>query len=293
MSFDWYKSRWPAKLLLFGEYTVLDGCVGLGIQIPEFYLKTTFVHNMVFDYSDDICKLWRVVSLGREFKPKKSLAIDSSIPIGYGLGSSAALCLSVLSLTEKEFFPHGLTFGERFDLLRKMEAVYHTSSSGVDLLICAATGPVLINMEDRNTPKIYSANINKQVEIALLDIGPRKEFNSSFIPKVLHRFKNDTQNNQKWERYKVLTNSGIEAFLSGDRNILSGVLTELRKIQYEVGTLTPEMEKGLEMSSGVLGWKAIGAGGGGVVLVFGEVGFQLPSAIKKASVLWRGVGGGI
>lgn len=259
MLFNWYKSSWPAKLLLFGEYAVLDGCMGLGMQIPEFYLKV------------DISK-----------------HVTSTIPIGYGLGSSAALCLAMFELTEKELFPHGPTFGERFDLLREMESTYHASSSGVDLLICAALGPVLIDMGNRNVPKVYTAEVRQPIQLALIDAGSRRESNSSFIPKVLHRLKDHL----KWDRYKTLTTSGIEAILSGDWDVLSQVIEELRIIQCEVGMLPAAVDRCLEKSSGVLGWKAIGAGGGGVVLVFGQNGFELSPEIKKESVMWRGSVGG-
>lgn len=264
MPFDWHKTRWPAKLLLFGEYTVLDGCMGLGIQIPKFSLQVD-----------------------------GSKHVTSTIPIGHGLGSSAALCLAMFELTEKESFPNGLTFEERFGLLRKMESVYHTSSSGVDLLICAATGPVLIDMDNRHVPKVHSAEIRPPVELALIDVGSRQESNSRFIPRVLHRFKNDPQDSQKWERYKTLTASGIEAFLSGNTDVLGQALTQIREIQCKVGMLAPELGQKLENSSGVWGWKAIGAGGGGSVLVFGQKDFELSPDVRKESVLWRGSVGGV
>jgi mevalonate kinase len=67
------------------------------------------------------------------------LAIQSSIPVGAGLGSSAALCVAV---TRWLAGPLGLRSEQVGAFATRLENFFHGESSGMDVAVCLADAPV-------------------------------------------------------------------------------------------------------------------------------------------------------
>src|SRR5512140_3401947 len=91
--------KYPAKVLLFGEYGVLLGSKALSLPYPKFngYLQKLPQSNTdwkgLVDYLDKISdKLKNKIDLSRlKADMINGLQFQSSIPVNYGLGSSGAL----------------------------------------------------------------------------------------------------------------------------------------------------------------------------------------------------------
>ena len=93
----------PAKLLLFGEYTVLHG--GRALAVPETRWSGQLGMSGDGKRSDEL-QTWADDIASRMLWPKATmdqfrrdidagLSFASNIPLGYGLGSSGALCAAV------------------------------------------------------------------------------------------------------------------------------------------------------------------------------------------------------
>ena len=139
-----------SKILLFGEYGIIEDSKGLSIPY-NFYkgaLKIPNKKNSISKSSNDILKDFlnylkqRKINLDLvKFASDldKGLYFDSSIPKGYGIGSSGALVAAIYDkyAFEKITVLENLT-QEKLLRLKKifsdMESFFHGKSSGLDPL---------------------------------------------------------------------------------------------------------------------------------------------------------------
>lgn len=68
--------------------------------------------------------------------------IDSTIPIGAGLGASAAICVAVARYCA---FRGWVGETELFDFSRELENIFHGESSGVDIACALNSKPILFS----------------------------------------------------------------------------------------------------------------------------------------------------
>ncbi len=121
---------YPGKILLFGEYTILEGSKALAIPYDEYS------GNFVEGYDARIEKYLHWLAeqtLPLDKKKLKHLAsklsFESDIPIGYGVGSSGAIVAAAYDIfKEKDDLPE-------HTVLAEMEAFFHTKSSGLDPMV--------------------------------------------------------------------------------------------------------------------------------------------------------------
>jgi mevalonate kinase len=159
----------PAKWVLSGEHSVLRGERALAFPHPSLSLKLNY-----FDPSNSLKtvpsppELWSLITRACEFLGKDSklfltgtIEIESSIPMGSGLGSSAALSVAIAKLV---IWKTGAPLGALIPLATHLEDVFHGKSSGMDVNVIAHAQPALFSME-------------KKVEAVLkFDRLPRFEF---------------------------------------------------------------------------------------------------------------------
>ena len=144
--------NFPAKILLFGEYTILLGTPALAVPINNFSAQ--------WDFSDaphpSQVHLHALLQFLKKGKPnfldlytfekdmKKGLLFDTDIPIGYGAGSSGAVSAAVLNrYTTKKTND----LAEVRSQLQWIENNFHGNSSGLDPLVSYYQKPVLIDEE--------------------------------------------------------------------------------------------------------------------------------------------------
>lgn len=144
--------HFPAKILLFGEYTILFGSPAIAVPIRNFTSKWEYsdaphpshVHlqNLLQYLKKEQCSFIDLRAFEKEMQ--KGLLFDTTIPIGYGAGSSGSVSAAVL----KKF---GLTQSDNLLKVRKelryIENHFHGNSSGLDPLVSYFAKPVLINEE--------------------------------------------------------------------------------------------------------------------------------------------------
>ncbi len=139
-----YSKKSYAKWILAGEHTVLRGGSALVFPFKKYFIE--------FNYTPSEEPLSVIVSPGQEsleiffwgivekalhlIKKKRSdlqgaLQINSEIPIGGGLGSSAAISVALM-----DWFSHlgWVLKSDVFSLSRDIENIIHGESSGVDIV---------------------------------------------------------------------------------------------------------------------------------------------------------------
>ncbi|MBV6438630.1 MAG: hypothetical protein DYG98_10345 [Haliscomenobacteraceae bacterium CHB4] len=144
--------KYPAKLLLFGEHVLLLGASALSVPVPAFSghwdqaSPKADVRGLQMRLSEfAVAGLWEEIPGVDVEQMKKDLRLGlffrSDIPVGYGLGSSGALCAAVYDRYCRAKTPD---MAQLKSLFSRMESFFHGSSSGIDPLTSYLNKPLLI-----------------------------------------------------------------------------------------------------------------------------------------------------
>ncbi|WP_185872169.1 GHMP family kinase ATP-binding protein [Blattabacterium cuenoti] len=289
------ESLFPAKVLLFGEYGILENSSGLSIP-HNFYKGTLKLHykfnkihknEEILSSNYKIKKYYNFLSFLKKKQILKKLNLKqlyqdiqnglffhSNIPQGYGLGSSGALVAAIYDKYAKNKLKKCF-INENIIILKKifsqMESFFHIKSSGIDPLICYLNLPLLIRSKtDISIIKIPKKRKGKGA-IFLLNSGiPSKT--SSVIKIFLEKLKNNKFKKILKEEFIIYNEKCIENFLKEDFKIL---LKNVKKLStwvfYHFRPMIPKniyeiWEEGLLNNIHYL--KLCGSGGGGFILGF-------------------------
>lgn len=279
-----------AKILLFGEYGIIEDSQGL--TLPYSYYKGTLKFSELKNdfekksnlslkkYSDYLINL----DLPDPFKLniqdfqkdiQNGLFFDSNIPQGYGVGSSGALVAAIFEkYSIKKYTPENITKDELKDLKKvfgQLESYFHGKSSGIDPLICYMNLPILIeNKENVDRVSIPESEAGKGA-IFLIDSGMTGE-TGPMVQIFFEKMKTEGFRKTMKEEFIRYNNACIDAFLKKDMNPLFRNLKNLSIWAYEhFKPMIPESiynawKKGLDTNAYYM--KLCGSGGGGYILGF-------------------------
>ncbi len=283
-----------SKILLFGEYGIIKDSKGLSIPY-NFYngaLKIDEHHTVGTHRSNQNLK--RFVSYleqlekekpylvsfdmkGLKADVEKGLYFDSSIPEGYGVGSSGALVAAVYDkyATDKITVLENLTREKLLQLrsiFAEMESFFHGKSSGLDPLNSYLSLPILINSKDNIEP----AGIPSQTEsgkgaVFLLDSGTTGE-TAPMVQIFMESMKQEGFRAMLKDQFVKHTDACVDNFLQGDVKQLFSNIKQLSKVVLEnFKPMIPKefhtlWKKGIETNTYYL--KLCGSGGGGYMLGF-------------------------
>lgn len=284
-----------SKILLFGEYSVIQDSMSLTLPYQEFGGKLTFdksknsnatvqqSNQYLKDFAQYIQQKIEAQILNIDFDNQQfmsdieaGLYFDSSIPQGFGVGSSGALVAAVYTKYGKNQLRLDTT-PKKEDILKlkstlaTLESFFHGSSSGVDPLICYLNLPLLINGKNGVEPvKIELKNDGKGA-IFLIDTGITRS-TEPLVKYYMQRMQEHTYREFVDKQLKPFANNCIQAFLDGDKETLFAYLKLLSKFQFEhFKPMIPKLfskywKRGLDTGEYYL--KLCGAGGGGFILGF-------------------------
>jgi len=280
-----------SKILLFGEYGIIKDSKGLSIPY-NFYkgalkldenpsekakasnngLKLFLEHLRSIDESIvrfDFEKLESDIERGMYF--------DSSIPQGYGVGSSGALVAAIYDkyAIEKITVLENLT---REKLLRlksifsEMESFFHGKSSGLDPLNSYLSIPILINSKDNiEATGIPSQKSSGKGAVFLLDSGIVGE-TAPMVNIFMENMKQEGFRKMLKDQFVKHTDACVDDFLKGDIKSLFLNTKQLSKVVLNhFKPMIPKQfhelwKKGIETNEYYL--KLCGSGGGGYILGF-------------------------
>ncbi|MFT7428767.1 MAG: mevalonate kinase, partial [Nonlabens sp.] len=241
-----------SKILLFGEYGIIKDSKGLSIPY-NFYngalkiseeltdasaqsnknLERLTVHIESLQESDkefpqfDISSLRSDVNAGMYF--------DSSIPQGYGVGSSGALVAAIYDkyAIDKITVLENLTREKLLilkDVFGKMESFFHGKSSGLDPLNSYLSLPILINSQQDIEPAgIPSQLATGKGAVFLLDSGIVGE-TAPMVNIFMENMKQEGFRAMLKDKFVKYTDMCVEDFLSGDVKGLFGNVKQLSHI---------------------------------------------------------------
>jgi len=261
----------PAKVLLLGEYTILNGSKALAL--PYHNLKGSWSFEKVESDSYDNSRKSLINFMEKSGvdsidlnKMKTDIGdgiwFDSSIPQGFGLGSSGAV---IAAIYERYGKPTGNLQQDKKELA-KLEDFFHGSSSGLDPLVSSIQKPLLIH--NFNEIEVLS-EVPDLSGFFLLDTGKPRQ-SGALISIYQEKLKDPEFKKGCAEILAKEVNFAIDSLLSTNTSNLFHHLWHISKFQWE---FFPEMiptkerglwTKGIETGDYVL--KLCGAGGGGFIL---------------------------
>jgi mevalonate kinase len=286
-----YSNRsFSGKLLLMGEHSVIDGSKALVIPWPEYSGGLEFMppqpgaeqvssNRVLFSFAP-----WLEESRDPELPElnisgflkdiDQGLYFRSSIPQGYGLGSSGALCAAVYEKygRQENYFAENPASKELLSVrkqLAAMESWFHGTSSGIDPLCIYFSKPLIIEGKDDISLWKCESFPGSGLYAFLLDTGMTG--NTAELVKAFRK-KLQGQNLKEsfTEQYIPLVNEIVDQFLEGRPEYDS--MVQLSMFQWTIfQELIPE--KFREVWQYGLDWeyytcKLLGSGGGGYILGF-------------------------
>jgi len=282
-----------SKILLFGEYGIIKDSKGLSIPY-NFYngaLKMDENPNQAAVESNLNLKrfleyLWKIDTNLVVFDLEQlqqdinaGMYFDSSIPQGYGVGSSGALVAALYDkyAQDKITVLENLTREKLLKLksiFSEMESFFHGKSSGLDPLNSYLSIPILINSKDNiEATGIPSQNTNGKGAVFLLDSGIIGE-TAPMVGIFMEKMKQEGFRTMLKNQFIKHTDACVEDFLKGDINSLFKNTKQLSKVV--LSHFKPMIPKqfhtiwkaGIESNAYYL--KLCGSGGGGYILGFTE-----------------------
>jgi mevalonate kinase len=285
-----------SKILLFGEYGIIKDSKGLSIPY-NFYngaLKVDENPSQEAIKSNESLRRFVVyleqlqseqpelVTFNLELlntDVKRGMYFDSSIPQGYGVGSSGALVAAIYDkyAHNKITVLENLTREKLLQLktvFSQMESFFHGKSSGLDPLNSYLSIPILINSKDNiEATGIPSQSAEGKGAVFLLDSGIVGE-TAPMVNIFMENLKDQGFRTMLKNQFIKYTDLCVENFLGGDKKLLFSNTKKLSKIVlHNFKPMIPEQfhgiwQKGIDTNDYYL--KLCGSGGGGYILGFTE-----------------------
>ena len=300
-----------AKILLFGEYGIIKDSKGLAIPYNSYQgalIISTDLSDKAKESNEKLRAFYlylkglnaaeidlRLDDLKNDIE--RSMYFDSSIPQGYGVGSSGALVAAIYDkyANDKITVLENLTRDKLMKLktiFSKMESFFHGKSSGLDPLNSYLSIPILINSKDNLEATGIPSQREGKGAVFLLDsetIGETQPMVNIFMNKM----KNEGFRNMIDQDFARYTDRCIDDFLDGNVQSLFGNVKSLSKVVLKhFKPMIPKSfhqlwQHGIESNDYYL--KLCGSGGGGYILGFTEDYEQAKKSLKdyKLELVYR------
>lgn len=270
---------YPSKLLLFGEHILLIGSPALALpmyayggkwvenslQVPDELRKRLFQ----FAESEQLAKIAGLNVPLFLHELQNGLVFESSIPIGYGLGSSGALCAAVY---DRYCAPKTQDLVQLKTIFAQMESFFHGSSSGIDPLTSYVEQALLI----RHKTNVSIAKLMpwKQAPVIFLIDSTLPRNTGALVHWFLERYTQAVFRQKLEKEYLPIHAALLQSFLLGDANNFWPNLQQISKFQLEhFEAMIPATLRELwinNLDNQQITLKICGAGGGGFMLGFSK-----------------------
>lgn len=285
-----------SKILLFGEYGIIKDSKGLAIPYNFYNGALKIDENPSEEAIKSNASLKKFAAFLQELQEEQpnlvsfnshalqtdvenGMYFDSSIPQGYGVGSSGALVAAIYDkyALNKITVLENLTREKLLQLkgiFSQMESFFHGKSSGLDPLNSYLSLPILINSQDNiEATGIPTQSTNGKGAVFLLDSGLVGE-TAPMVSIFMEKLKEEGFRKMLKSQFIKYTDACVENFLKGDVKSLFTNTKELSKVVLSnFKPMIPEQfhqiwQRGIDTNDYYL--KLCGSGGGGYILGFTE-----------------------
>ncbi len=288
-----------SKVMLFGEYTIIQDSMGLTIPYSRFSGELRFINKQsytdldqaslsngeilryaayiktLFEKGELLCH-FNISRLGSDLQ--KGLYFESTIPEGYGLGSSGALVSALYSryVTEDKIEAHNRLSHRQIAQLKRcfaqLESYFHGTSSGIDPLICYLRHPLFLENRETLSPiHIPRRAIQSEDAIFLINSG-KPGMTAPLVRLYMDKCAQSAFFDRIINELIPLNNRCIQSLLQGEIDLFYNSVHRLSAFQLEhftemiPDTIRATWQQGVD--SHLFTLKLCGSGGGGYMLGF-------------------------
>ena len=253
----------PGRINIIGEHTDYAGGCSLAFASQHrLVLEAEFVEDG-YHGEPTVIALWKEAG-----GPPAQLEVTSSIPVGKGMSSSAALCLSIVLCVHGA----GIEKQAACEEAQRLEHVVLGTPCGLldqMTMMHALEGKcVLIDFSAKTTTTMP---IPSDWTFKLVDSGNHRTLNSKDY--------RTTSKDETKRRHVESENRRVEKAIIANSEGLGKLLNETHESLKSIGVSTPEIDAlvtSLQSKEGVLGARMMGGGFGGMILVLVENESVLP-----------------
>jgi mevalonate kinase len=297
----------PGKIILFGEHAVVYGRPAIAVPVTDVQAKATLslanpgtgfhiiAPDLGRDYSlaqagpdDPLAAIVQATlrRLGQASLPDTTLQISSTIPLGRGLGSGAAISTAIARAVA-QFFNQPLAPAEVSALVFEVEKLYHGTPSGIDNTVVAFAQPVYFV---KGRP-IQRMRVSQPLTLVVGDTG---------VVAPTHTVVGDLR--RRWQaepdRYEgyfdevgAIVNQARTAIEQGNlgQMAIGELMNENQELLETLGVSSPALDSLIEAAreAGALGAKLSGAGWGGnmIALAWPDQAAAIAQALLEAGAV--------
>jgi mevalonate kinase len=213
--------------------------------------------------------------------PKATLTVTSTIPLGRGLGSGAAISTAIVRVLA-QFFEHSLPAAKISALVYEVEKLYHGTPSGIDNTVVAFEQPVYF-VRGESTQRM---RVEQPLTLIIGDTG---------IVSPTHEVVGDLRRRRQTEpelyegyfdEIEVIVRQAKMAIEQGLLSLpaFGKLMNENQEILETIGVSSAELEQLIEAArgAGAIGAKLSGAGWGGNMIALVPPQPEVIEAVKQA-----------
>lgn len=275
--------KFYAKILLFGEHTIINGSYALAAPLPNFYAqwKNNATNEQAKSSTQSIKELLthlqqlkkeNLLLLELDFQTafqelEQGLFLQSDIPRGYGVGSSGTVCAAVYQKFGVDKYDAN-AIAQLKAGFAQMESFFHGSSSGVDPLICYLNQALLFEGKDQfklaNIPSLTAP-----YQLFLLDTKiPRST--GPLVEYFQNRLKDQHFDEMVSQQLIPYNELAIKALLNSDQLAFEENFRQIShfQINHQAAMIPEQLHELWKMGlkDQIFSLKICGAGGGGFML---------------------------
>ncbi|MFG2004906.1 mevalonate kinase [Spirillospora sp. NPDC048911] len=248
------------KAVLLGEHTVVYGTPAIAVPIPALAVSASARVRRDGARTQGKPDLEVAVDDGLEF------TLDSAIPSGRGLGSSAA-CAAAAVRAAADLHGETVDAETLHELVQKSERVAHGRASGVDARAVVARGPIWFEDGDARP---LAVGVDAVVVVADTGVpgGTRKA-----VDRVRARLAADPRSAEETlARAAWLVRGAVDDLAAGRVAALGQRMLDFHDVLAWLGVNTPEIDRlvAAAIEAGALGAKVTGGGLGGCVIALAD-----------------------
>lgn len=287
------------KVILFGEHAVVygrhalalpvPGAVGAGVEragtlevrVPAWGISRQIARDAPGGIDAAIMLILRELGIGEA--ETFCISVDSRLPPGMGLGSSAAVAVAVTRALA-HFMDLPLDDARTNAIAFACEKIAHGTPSGIDNTVSTYAEPMLF----RNTGSLDITRVEAPPDVPLvIACSSAPGLTSEMVAGVRERYR------QVPARYEALFDEMDDLAVQGAALLAEGAYTDLGRLMNichgllnAIGISNPELEHMVAVARryGAAGAKLTGAGGGGSIVAI------CPDGVEKAATALQHAG---